>query len=332
MNEIIDFSSLISLSRKEQEKLLISAKNGDMKAKEDFIKSYLITIKNIIETRSFGINRLDDNINSQLYEDIFQEGVLALEIAYEKFDFNKSSQACFYFQKSIWRAIHRYLLKNSQSFSIPVETLESFNNIYEFIDSTTLKNERIPSVSEIVLKTNYNRKIVEEAINNLYSSINFYDIEGGFVDEEKNIDEFIMLEDNLSALEIVTRALLKQHLGVYRKEEIKDIFDFGRRYQLKIKNKASDNELLELNELKEKILQIDNSLTDEKSIYDKYESIYLLLRRIDIIIKRVLLSPNERWGQSRLSEYYGVNCRRISQLQDDSLKKIKKYINKNKKV
>ena len=37
---------------------------------------------------------------------------------YEKFDFNITTQFRFYFGKSIYRAIHRYLIRNSKSYSI----------------------------------------------------------------------------------------------------------------------------------------------------------------------------------------------------------------------
>ena len=68
---------------------------------------------------------------------------------------------------------------------------------------------------------------------------------------------------------------------------------------------------------------------DEQAIYDKYKQVYFTLRRTHVIIKRVICSPNEQWLQCALSEYYGVDYRMIGQIEQSTLKKIKKYIKKN---
>ena len=228
MNEIINFSSLTTLSEEEKKELLIKAKKGDLKAKEEFIKSYLIIIKEFIEKCSFGINRVDDSMISKLYDDLFQEGVLALIKAYEKYDLNRSDLMDFYFKKCIYRGIHRYLIRNSKSFSIPFATLEKFNNIYGFIDKTTVKNEITPTVAQIALGTKNSRETVEQAINNSYPSIRYDDIEDSFKTKEKNMDEFFEVDDNCSVANILKKALLRNYLEIYTKEELKDIYIFGR--------------------------------------------------------------------------------------------------------
>ena len=328
-NDIIKFLSIQKVSYKECSELLYKAKNGDELAKSKFIESNLIVVKNVIE-RVLNLNVFVDK--QALYEDLFQDGVIALLKEYERFDSLDAGAFRFYAWKAVSEQVSKSIKKNINILSLSYVDLKKCENIYKELGELISITQQIPSINEISKEAGFSNTEINIALKYLepvlYFDTTFENLGEKITNNNEN-DSIKIFEENLELKQIILNSLLKKYKNICSREELEAIFEFCRLYNKSFNMKIglTREEFDIAISAKSKLLSIRDNPSSSELLFQKYRSVYSNLKKADVIIKRYFLT--EYLTQEEIAKFYGLTRKRISAIEAATLKQIKGYLLKH---
>ena len=168
----VNTAKLPVLSREEKEQLMKRIKDGDMAARETFIKGNLRLVLSVI-SRFSGSN---ENV-----DDLFQVGCIGLIKAIDNFDMNQQVMFSTYACPMIIGEIRRYL-RDFNSIRVSRSLRDTaYKSIYAK-EAYIRKNNREPTVAEIAEEIGIAREDIVFAMDAIQSPVSFYEpvyTEGG---------------------------------------------------------------------------------------------------------------------------------------------------------
>lgn len=258
----------------ERNSLYLKAISGDAVAKNKFIESNLDLVASVV--RSY----MRDERLQYSYEDLFQEGSVALVEAFKIYEPDKTASfRTFAIRQIFWKIENKVKREN--------------NNIY--CDNT------------------YDMDILSPIVN-----------------EDSTVEKIENKERLELANKLIKNALLREY-NTHSKEELKKIFDFCRMYSLSTnyKTEISNEMLTKLYTTRNdfnKILGCNASFYSDSELFELYKYIYRFLMKIDIVVKRVMLSEKQKWTLQKLGDYYGITDQAISNHLKSALLQMKNYV------
>lgn len=212
------------LSRDEERKLIIKAKNGDKESLDKFITFNLRLVASIV---------LRHYRNREIPElDLIQEGSFGLIRAIEKYDLNTNYKFSTYAYTWIRQSIDKAIYAKGRNIYIPTHMQESINKYKKKVNEFELTHKRKPSKEEITKITGFKKDKIYLIETYLSDTIS-YDI---FIDEddEKTMLDLIPDESNNEELDIeqektekINNALMNAGLTEREKDIVKRRFGFN---------------------------------------------------------------------------------------------------------
>jgi len=135
------------LTKDEFKMLFLKYKNGNIKARDEIIKYNRGLILSIA-------NSFLSKCNSFKFDDLYQEGVIGVINALEKFDFDKGDNFSTYAVYHIRVQIQRSLLYNDSSIKIPLKIIWQMKGLEEAKQKLKTKFNREATIEEIALELN----------------------------------------------------------------------------------------------------------------------------------------------------------------------------------
>ncbi len=135
----VNTSKLPVLSREEKEELLVKIKNGDEKARNEFIKGNLRLVLSVIQ-RFYR--------KSESADDLFQVGCIGLIKAIDNFDINQNVQFSTYAVPMIIGEVKRYLRDNN-SIRVSRSIRDLAYKVIQFKEKYVKEHGKEPNVEEI---------------------------------------------------------------------------------------------------------------------------------------------------------------------------------------
>jgi RNA polymerase sporulation-specific sigma factor len=185
----VNTSKLPVLKPSKQRELLIRMKNGDKKAREEFINSNLRLVLSVIQRF---------NNRGESVDDLFQVGCIGLIKAIDNFDLNQNVKFSTYAVPMIIGEIRRYLRDNT-----PIRVSRSLRDIaYKALqvrDKLVSENAKEPTVGEIAKELDLPNEEVVMALDAIQEPVSLFEPiyhDGGDaiyvmdqVSDDKNLDE-----------------------------------------------------------------------------------------------------------------------------------------------
>lgn len=185
----VNTSKLPVLKHSKQKELLQRMKNGDKKAREEFINGNLRLVLSVIQRF---------NNRGEYVDDLFQVGCIGLIKAIDNFDLNQNVKFSTYAVPMIIGEIRRYLRDNT-----PIRVSRSLRDIaYKALqvrDKLVSENSKEPTVGEIAKELDLPREEVVMALDAIQEPVSLFEPiyhDGGDaiyvmdqVSDDKNIDE-----------------------------------------------------------------------------------------------------------------------------------------------
>ncbi|MCI6019108.1 MAG: RNA polymerase sporulation sigma factor SigG [Clostridiales bacterium] len=168
----VNTAKLPVLSREEKEQLMKRIKDGDMAARETFIKGNLRLVLSVI-SRFSGSN---ENV-----DDLFQVGCIGLIKAIDNFDMNQQVMFSTYACPMIIGEIRRYL-RDFNSIRVSRSLRDTAYKAIYAKEAYIRKNNREPTVAEIAEEIGIAREDIVFAMDAIQSPVSFYEpvyTEGG---------------------------------------------------------------------------------------------------------------------------------------------------------
>jgi RNA polymerase primary sigma factor len=168
---------------------------GDTKKENEKIEeilsfNYLLVLKEVIRHRNYRGNRLPE-------DDLFQEGVLALRHAIEKFDPERGFRLSTYATPWIKVGIQRYILEQNTAVDLPLGLQQEFLKLHQLRSRYVEEFGRLPKKTELMRyasdTTNQDLKIKMYALEPFYKEV--WNIES--VDQPLKIGEDFTLGDSV---------------------------------------------------------------------------------------------------------------------------------------
>lgn len=161
----VNTSELPVLTNEEMQELFKKIKEGDMKAREKFIKGNLRLVLSIIQR----FNRRGENV-----DDLFQVGCIGLIKAIDNFDLSQNVRFSTYAVPMIIGEIRRYLRDNN-----PIRVSRSLRDIaYKALqarDQLVNKNLKEPTITEIADELNLPKEEVVFALDAIQEPISLFE-------------------------------------------------------------------------------------------------------------------------------------------------------------
>lgn len=185
----VNTSKLPVLSNEEKEKLFLKIKNGDMKAREEFINGNLKLVLSVV--RKF--NNRGENV-----DDLFQIGCIGLIKAIDNFDLSQNVLFSTYAVPMIIGEIRRHLRDNNS-----IRVSRSLRDIaYKALmarEKLTSQNDREPTLEEISKEIGIEKEEIATALDAIQDPVSLYEpiyndgADSLFlmdqIGDDKNIDE-----------------------------------------------------------------------------------------------------------------------------------------------
>ncbi|MBR0277518.1 MAG: RNA polymerase sporulation sigma factor SigG [Clostridia bacterium] len=185
----VNTSKLVVLSREEKEELFAKIKQGDKKAREEYIKGNLKLVLSVI--KKFG-NRNENP------DDLFQIGCIGLIKAIDNFDTTQGVQFSTYAVPMIIGEIRRYLRDNN-SIRVSRSLRDTAYKALSAKEHLLKKNFKEPTISEISKEIDIPKEEIAMAIDAIQDPVSLFEPiyhDGGDaifvvdqVKDDKNTDE-----------------------------------------------------------------------------------------------------------------------------------------------
>jgi len=199
----VNTSKLPVLTNKQKDELFKRIKNGDKKAREEFIHGNLRLVLSVIQR----FNNRGENV-----DDLFQVGCIGLIKAIDNFDLSQNVKFSTYAVPMIIGEIRRYLRDNN-SIRVSRSLKDIAYKALQAKEKLTNKLSRDPSVSEIAEEMNVPREDVILALDAIQEPISLFESvyhDGGDaiyvmdqVSDERNNDERWL--ENISINEAISK-------------------------------------------------------------------------------------------------------------------------------
>ena len=161
----VNTAKLPILTNDEKEKLILKIKEGDMHAREKFIKGNLRLVLSIIHR----FNNNNENI-----DDLFQIGCIGLIKAIDNFDISQQVKFSTYAVPMIQGELRRYLRDNNS-----IRVSRSMRDIaYKAIyikENMMKKNLREPTINDIANELGIDREDIVTALDAIQSPVSLYE-------------------------------------------------------------------------------------------------------------------------------------------------------------
>ncbi len=161
----VNTAKLPILTNDEKEQLILKIKEGDMHAREKFIKGNLRLVLSIIHR----FNNNNENI-----DDLFQIGCIGLIKAIDNFDISQQVKFSTYAVPMIQGELRRYLRDNNS-----IRVSRSMRDIaYKAIyikENMMKKNLREPTINDIANELGIDRENIVTALDAIQSPISLYE-------------------------------------------------------------------------------------------------------------------------------------------------------------
>lgn len=161
----VNTSKLPLLTNEEKETLFEKIKEGDMEARETYIKGNLRLVLSVIQRFSGSNENVDD---------LFQIGCIGLIKAIDNFDISQGVKFSTYAVPMIVGEIRRYLRDNSS-----IRVSRSLRDIaYKAIyarDTLTKKNQKEPTIEEIAAEVGMPKEEIVYAMDAIQSPVSLYE-------------------------------------------------------------------------------------------------------------------------------------------------------------
>lgn len=168
------------LGKKEEKKLLKSAKNGNNKDKEKLLSSHLKFV--IMIAKQYQNQGLT-------LEELIAEGNLGLVKAYNKFDISKPNNfityAVWWIRQSIMNSIH----ENSKLIRLPVNKITSITKLSHI--KKNLENQLGRETTDEELREHLKTKNLEKLVEDVKFSYSYVPLDAPQTANEKNLNEVI---------------------------------------------------------------------------------------------------------------------------------------------
>lgn len=221
----VNTSKLPVLSREEKNKLFIKIKNGDMQARETFVKGNLRLVLSVIQR----FNNRGENV-----DDLFQVGCIGLIKAIDNFDLSQNVQFSTYAVPMIIGEIRRYLRDNN-SIRVSRSLKDIAYKAMHVKERLISKNSKEPTISEIAKELDLPKEEVVFALDAIADPVSLFEPiyhDGGEaiyvmdqVKDTKNVDE--------NWLENIALSEAMKHLDE-REKQILDLRFFQSRTQMEV--------------------------------------------------------------------------------------------------
>lgn len=161
----VNTAKLPILTNDEKEQLILKIKEGDMHAREKFIKGNLRLVLSIIHR----FNNNNENI-----DDLFQIGCIGLIKAIDNFDISQQVKFSTYAVPMIQGELRRYLRDNNS-----IRVSRSMRDIaYKAIymkENMMKKNLREPTINDIAKELGIDREDIVTALDAIQSPVSLYE-------------------------------------------------------------------------------------------------------------------------------------------------------------
>ncbi len=161
----VDTSKLTVLNESEKDQLLVKAKNGDKKAREDLIHGNLRLVLSVVQRFS---NR------GETMDDLFQVGCVGLIKAIDNFDTSHNVRFSTYAVPMIIGEIRRYLRDNN-SIRVSRSIKDTAYRAMQVKEKLISKNKSEPTVDEIAKELGIKREEVVIALESVVEPMSLYE-------------------------------------------------------------------------------------------------------------------------------------------------------------
>lgn len=221
----VNTSKLPVLSREEKDALFIKIKQGDLKARETFVKGNLRLVLSVIQR----FNNRGENP-----DDLFQVGCIGLIKAIDNFDLSQNVQFSTYAVPMIIGEIRRYLRDNN-SIRVSRSLKDIAYKAMHVREKLINKNSKEPTITEIAKELELPKEDVVLALDAIADPVSLFEPvyhDGGEaiyvmdqVKDSKNIDE--------NWLQSIALSEAMKHLGE-REKHILNLRFFKSRTQMEV--------------------------------------------------------------------------------------------------
>jgi len=185
----VNTSKLPLLSKKEKEELFLKIKDGDMQARETFIKGNLRLVLSVIQRF---------NNRGEPVDDLFQIGCIGLIKAIDNFDLSHNVQFSTYAVPMIIGELRRYLRDNN-AIRVSRSLRDTAYKALAFKEKYAATNSREPTINEIAKELDVPKESIVMALEAIQDPISLYEPvyhDGGDaiyvmdqLKDEKSVDE-----------------------------------------------------------------------------------------------------------------------------------------------
>lgn len=185
MRGSLDFKDIPLLTREEERDLIIKSQNGDIEARNKII------IHNMGLVYSFCLKYKNKGVS---FDDIFQEGILALIKAIDYFDVSKGNKFSTMAYFAISQRIYTILAENKEIIRIPKVAYYDRLKVIEFSEKFKLLNGYEPSNTKISKELKIAEKKIE-FLKNMPTIL--FEIMSDDISESSNFEAYFKSSENV---------------------------------------------------------------------------------------------------------------------------------------